>query len=633
MMIQCKNVQKYHGAQLVLSDISFEVGRGEKAALIGRNGSGKTTLFQLLKGNDVPDLGNIAVQKGAKIGLLAQIPGAATEETVYDVLLRPFADVLQWQQRLRTLEALMSDPGESGDTEALARWLEEYGKLQERFEQSGGYEVEASIAKVAGGLGIPAQQFTHPFASLSGGEKTKVGLAVLLLEKPDVLLLDEPTNHLDLGAIEWLEQFLAEYAGTILAISHDRYFLDRLVTKVIEIEDGEAFVYHTNYSGYQKEKEERLLLQFAHYQEQQKKIKQMQESIKQLIQWGNEANPPNAGFHRRAASMQKALDRMVKLKRPVLERKKMNLHLQQSDRSGKQVLILDQVGKAFGDRRLFHGLNGLLRYGETVMLLGPNGCGKSTLLHMILGSEDVSEGTIALGSRVSVGYLAQQEHPGNTRQTVLQFYREQAQIEEGEARGKLARFLFYGADVFKSISSLSGGEWTRLRFAVLMEQKPNLLILDEPTNHLDIDSREVLEEALEDFAGTVLSVSHDRYFINRLADTIWSLEPHTLRTVTGGFDAYRARSIVDKVKVTTDPLKPSTAPASTPAKSRAPLPRAVSWEAEIQNVERALQELEEQMTNPEIACDAGKLAELHGESEQLKEQMQQLYEAWMDSVQ
>ncbi len=307
---------------------------------------------------------------------------------------------------------------------------------------------------------------------------------------------------------------MAEYAGTVLVISHDRYFLDRVITKVVEIEDGEAFIYHTNYSGYQKEKEERLLLQFAQYQEQQKKIKKMQESIKQLIEWGNQSNPPNPGFHRRAASMQKALDRMVKLKRPVLERKKMGLELRQEDRSGKQVVYFDRVGKAFGERFLFRHANGLLRYGETVMLLGANGCGKSTLLHMLMGREEVTEGSIALGSRVVIGYLAQQEHPDDNRQTVLQFFREQAGVEEGEARGKLARFLFYGPDVFKSVSNLSGGEWTRLRFAVLMELKPNLLILDEPTNHLDIDSREVLEEALEEFPGTILAVSHDRYFID-----------------------------------------------------------------------------------------------------------------------
>lgn len=631
-MIQCKNVQKYHGAQLVLSDISFEIANGEKAALIGRNGCGKTTLFHLLKGEDAPDQGSIAIQKGAQIGLLAQIPEASAQETVYEVLLKPFAAVLEWQSRMRTLEMLMSNPAEASEPAILTSWLEEYGRLQEQFERADGYEIESAVTRVAGGLGIPFQQFSQPFPSLSGGEKTKIGLAALLLEKPDVLLLDEPTNHLDMAAIEWLEQFLAEYSGTVLAISHDRFFLDRLVSKVIEIEDGEAHIYHTNYSGYQKEKEERLLLQFAHYQEQQKKIKQMQESIKQLIQWGNEANPPNAGFHRRAASMQKALDRMVKLKRPLLERKKMDLQLHQDDRSGKQVLLIDQVGKAFGDRFLFRDVNGLLRYGETVMLLGPNGCGKSTLLQMVLGEEEVSEGAITVGSRVLIGYLAQQEQPENTRQSVLQFYREHAGIEEGEARGKLARFLFYGADVFKGVSSLSGGEWTRLRFAILMELKPNLLILDEPTNHLDIDSREVLEEALEEFPGTILSVSHDRYFINRLADTIWNLEQGKLRMIAGGFDEYQTRSRHEKAQVIPEVKIVPSAPVSGKQRMSSPKSAPAYSEKDILAAEQRLQELETQMMDETIACDAKQLAELHEESERQKERIQKLYEAWMSSA-
>lgn len=628
MMIQCKNVQKYHGAELVLSDISFEISRGEKVALIGRNGSGKTTLLRLLNGNETPDQGQIAISKGTKVGLLAQIPEAAAEETVHDVLLRPFAHVLEWQGRMRALEALMSDPAQSGDPKALAGWLDEYGKLQERFERANGYEIEASIAKITAGLGIPADQLPQTFSSLSGGEKTKIGLASLLLERPDLLLLDEPTNHLDMAALEWLEQFLAEYAGTVLVISHDRYFLDRVITKVVEIEDGEAFIYHTNYSGYQKEKEERLLLQFAQYQEQQKKIKKMQESIKQLIEWGNQSNPPNPGFHRRAASMQKALDRMVKLKRPVLERKKMGLELRQEDRSGKQVVYFDRVGKAFGERFLFRHANGLLRYGETVMLLGANGCGKSTLLHMLMGREEVTEGSIALGSRVVIGYLAQQEHPDDNRQTVLQFFREQAGVEEGEARGKLARFLFYGPDVFKSVSNLSGGEWTRLRFAVLMELKPNLLILDEPTNHLDIDSREVLEEALEEFPGTILAVSHDRYFIDRLADTIWSLEESGLRVIHGGLEEYRQQAVSEKPGTARET---EATPAPAPGKQRVSPPNAPrrNREEEIQAAEQELQRLDSQMMDDGVACDAIRLAELHEQRERLEEHLHRLYEEWL----
>lgn len=306
----------------------------------------------------------------------------------------------------------------------------------------------------------------------------------------------------------------------------------------------------------------------------------------------------------------------------------MGLELRQEDRSGKQVVYFDRVGKAFGERFLFRHANGLLRYGETVMLLGANGCGKSTLLHMLMGREEVTEGSIALGSRVVIGYLAQQEHPDDNRQTVLQFFREQAGVEEGEARGKLARFLFYGPDVFKSVSNLSGGEWTRLRFAVLMELKPNLLILDEPTNHLDIDSREVLEEALEEFPGTILAVSHDRYFIDRLADTIWSLEESGLRVIHGGLEEYRQQAVSEKPGTA---CETEAAPAPAPGKQRVSPPHAPrrNREEEIQAAEQELQRLDSQMMDDGVACDAIRLAELHEQRERLEEHLHRLYEEWL----
>lgn len=541
MIIQCQNIQKYHGAQLVLSDITFEIREGEKVGLIGRNGCGKTTLFKLLTGEERPDAGQLSIRRGAVLGALAQIQEADGAGTVYAALQRSFAEPLEWQRRLRELEAEMAALGSGQEGSRLEALLREYGSLQERFERAGGYEMEANIDRVASGLGFGPDTYGRPFASLSGGEKTKIGLAVLLLRRPDVLLLDEPTNHLDMDAIEWLEQFLKEYAGTVIVISHDRFFLDAVVRKVIEIEDGEAFTYHTDYSGYQKEKETRLLQQFADYQEQQKKIKKMKEAIKQLIEWGNRSNPPNPGFHRRAASMQKALDRMVKLKRPILERKSMDLQLTQQDRSGKRTVILEDVSKSFGARRLFSGVSEELHYGEFAALIGGNGAGKSTLLRMILGLEQPDAGRCQLGARVETGYLAQEAVPEDDKLSVLRFFCLEAAMEEGEARGRLARFLFYGADVFKLVGSLSGGEWTRLRFAVLMHRQPNLLILDEPTNHLDIDSREALEEALEEYPGTVLAVSHDRYFINRLFGKLWTIEQGEFTVYRGGYAYYREK--------------------------------------------------------------------------------------------
>ncbi|MCM3700908.1 ribosomal protection-like ABC-F family protein [Paenibacillus macerans] len=540
MMIQCQNIQKYYGAELVLNDVTFEIKTGETVGLIGRNGTGKTTLMKLLTSKEPPDRGQLHIRKNARIGALAQIPDYQSGETVRGVLLEAFAELRLMQAEMKQLEAEMSAAGaDSGAASGMDGLLRRYGELQEAFERGGGYEIDASIDRVAGGLGIPAEQFTRPFSSLSGGEKTKVGLAVILLQQPDLLLLDEPTNHLDMAAIEWLENYIRSFAGTVVIISHDRYFLDAVADKIIELEDGEAFTYHGNYSTYKEEKERRLLQQFADYQEQQKKIKKMQETIKQLIEWGNRSNPPNPSFHRRAASMQKALDRMVKLKRPILERKKIGLQLQQADRSGNDAIVLREVGCVRGARRLYSGLTHTLRYGEAAVLIGENGAGKSTLLKNVLGLEPPEEGEARLGARIDAGYLAQQSAPADHEETVLQFFRDEIGIETGEARHQLARFLFYGADVFKKVRSLSGGEWTRLRLAVLMHRKPNLLVLDEPTNHLDIDSREALEEALEEYAGTLLVVSHDRYFINKVAGQIWALVGGRMSVTLGNYEDYR----------------------------------------------------------------------------------------------
>lgn len=654
MIIQCQNVQKYHGAQLVLNSITFDIRQGEKIGLIGRNGCGKTTLFHLLNGEERPDQGQISIRKGSVVGMLAQIQEVNEKETVYEVLQRSFAEQLQWQQRLRELELEMSTFNTGTDETLWNRLLKEYGSLQDKFETAGGYEIESTIQRVSTGLGIGTGQYSRLFSSLSGGEKTKVGLAELLLRRPDVLLLDEPTNHLDMNAIEWLEQYLQSYDGTVLAISHDRYFLDAVVKKVIEIEDGEAFTFHTNYSGYQVEKETRLLQQFADYQEQQKKIKQMQESIKRLIEFGNRGTPPNPAFYRRAASMQKALDRMVKVKRPILERKSMDLQLQQNDRSGNQVVILEDIGKAYGERSLFTDANEVLRYGETTALIGGNGAGKSTLLRIILGQETPDSGSCTLGSRTVVGYLAQEAVPDNNKQSVLRYFREEAGLEEGEARGQLARFLFYGADVFKDITNLSGGEWTRLRFAVLMHRKPNLLILDEPTNHLDIDSREALEEALEEFPGTVLAVSHDRYFINRLFHKLWSIESGRFGVFNGNYEYYKEKQAEQALALATpvsipNQLKPSSSEGTT---SRSGKPQSngsvngttanstsfrkrsihFDWEKAIAEVEDQLGEIDAKMLDPLISSNAAELAELQKERDTVQEQLDELYAGWMETA-
>ncbi|MHA7967793.1 ribosomal protection-like ABC-F family protein [Paenibacillus sp. CAU 1782] len=535
LMINCQNVKKYNAAQLVLENVTFELHQGEKAGLVGRNGCGKTTLLRLLAKLEAPDDGMLAIAKNISIGYLQQNSGGETGTSVYAVLSLAYRELLHFRNEMSQLEVAMASP-ELG-AEELESLLAQYAKLQERYEAEGGYELESTIDGVAEGLRIPREWYVREFQSLSGGEKTKVALASQLLLKPGLLLLDEPTNHLDMSAVEWLEDFLQKYAGSCLIVSHDRYFLDRVATKIVELEDGESTVFHGNYSRYAKEKEELILRQFADYQEQQKQIKKMKETIKQLLEWGRIGD--NGKFFRRAASMQKALDRMEKVKRPAINRKEAEFELKPTERSGKQAVVFQDVEKRYGSTPVLSGISGELHYGDNVMLIGDNGSGKSTLLKLMLGELTADSGEIKLGSRVEFGYLAQQLPPDNPKQTVLHYFRSEAGMEEGEARNTLAAYLFYGTEVFKPVGMLSGGEWTRLRLALLVLKKPNLLILDEPTNHMDIASREALEEALEDYPGTLLIVTHDRYLINRLAQRIWELDRGHLEIYLGGFDDYK----------------------------------------------------------------------------------------------
>ncbi|WJE53019.1 ABC-F type ribosomal protection protein [Bacillus cereus] len=524
------NITKSFGGNIIFENISLEIKNGERIGLVGRNGSGKTTIFQLLTGIESVDAGAIHMKKGTRIGHIAQIPKFAGETTVYDVLSSAFVKEKELETEMRSLEKRMAEEQESADLQKL---MEKYGTVQEQFAFLGGYEIEANIMKVANGLQV-TELFSRIFAELSGGEQTKVSLAYMLLKKPDLLLLDEPTNHLDLFAVEWLEQFLKEYTGTVVVISHDRYFLDEVVTKILDLEDGELHVYHTNYSQFVKEKEERLLQEFQSYQEQQKKIKKMKEAIKRLKEWANQANPPNEGLHKRARNMERALERMEKLKKPIIERKQMGLQFEGQERSGKDVVVMKGVSKGFADCALFQEANLHVRFQERAAIVGRNGTGKTTLLKLLLEEIKPDAGEIRIGSGVKIGYLSQHAY-GNVKRNVLEEFREYVAANEGEARHILARFLFYGPAVFKKVNQLSGGERMRLRLAQLMYQDINFLVLDEPTNHLDIESREVLEEALEQYNGTILAVSHDRYFLNKLFEKTYWIDEHRLFEFAGNY--------------------------------------------------------------------------------------------------
>jgi ATPase subunit of ABC transporter with duplicated ATPase domains len=539
MMIVCsiQNVTQTIGANKIFSDITTEIKQGDRIGLIGRNGEGKTTLLDLIARKSEPSSGVITWKKELQVDLLEQQPNMDAGKNVESILYEVFASIEEMKINMSELERKMS---EETNPDKLKRIIEKHGLLQEKFQQEGGYEIDSQIRRIMSGLYIE-ELAKKEWQQLSGGERTKVGLAKLLLAKPDLLLLDEPTNHLDLMAIEWLTSFIRQYDGTVIIVSHDRYFLDETVTSILEMDQGELIQYHTNYTGYVKEREERLLREFQQYEDQQKKIKKMKETIKRLKEWANRANPPNDGLHRRAKSMEKALARIEVKKRPVIDQKRMGLDFHINKRSGNDVVIMEAVSKSFGDKQLFSGLDIHVRFQERTAIVGQNGTGKSTLLNMLLGNEEADSGEMKLGSNLSIGFLSQHMYEINEERSILDAFRDQVPVTEGDVRRILAKFLFYGKTVFQKVSSMSGGEKMRLRLAQLVHQNHNLLILDEPTNHLDIESKEVLEDALEQFNGTIIAVSHDRYFLDKIFPVTYWLADGKLTRYEGNYTYARGK--------------------------------------------------------------------------------------------
>lgn len=621
-MIACSvnNIGKMYGGNSIFENISFEIHEKDRVGLVGRNGSGKTTLFRLLAGLETPDAGQIHWKKGTEIGYLAQISDFPNEMSTKEVLQSAFSSLLEMDKRMKKLEEEM---GREQNLDQLQRLIEQYGDLQDQYTVKGGYEIEANIERIVNGLQIK-DLLEKQFGQLSGGEKTKVGLALILLKNPDFLLLDEPTNHLDLMAVEWLGGFLKDYNGTIIIVSHDRYFLDEVANKIYDLEDGEIQCYQTNFTGFTKEKEERLLREFQAYEEQQKKIKKMKEAIKRLREWANRANPPNEGLHKRARNMERALERMEKLTRPNLNRKKMGLEIESADRSGKDVAFLKEVSMSFGNQHLFHSVNMHVTYQERVAIVGENGSGKSTLLKILLQQIQPSDGEIRLGSNVKIGYLSQHVFSDGEEETIIEAFRNEVKVTEGEARHILARFLFYGYMVFRKVSQLSGGERMRLRLAQLMHQDINLLILDEPTNHLDIESREVLEEVLEDFSGTIIAVSHDRYFLNRLFEKIYWIESKELYSFNGNYDwAKRKLQQSRQKKIPLQSAKKEKVIVQLKeSECNAPKPNLVQIESSIEEVEANLFSVENSLNEQR---DLESLQELYIEKEKLEAAREALY--------
>ena len=612
--IQVTNLTKFFViGENLLENLTFEIQEGECVAILGRNGCGKTTLFNILTGQMDYDSGEVYVNPNKKLGLISQIPRFPEGFTVEDVLRSAFADILRVRQKMELLEREMAN----GATDAQLR---EYDALTNRFQTGGGYDMDVEVDKICNGLGITPEQRGQEFSSLSGGEKTRVNLARLLLEKTDILLLDEPTNHLDLNSVEWLEQYINAFKGTVLTISHDRYFIDQVADRVIEITEGHAEFYSGNYSFYMDEKQARFDLQLKQYEQEQAKLKQLGYTVERMKGWGIN----NRTLYRRAMSIQHRMERIRKTEKPKKERT-MKASFGEKEFSGDIVFKMKNVSKSFGDRVLFSDVNLTVEGGERIALLGDNGTGKTTFIKCLLGDEDCA-GKIQFGPTVKFGYLPQIIHFDHPERSLYDTMLYEKNCTPQTARDRLGAFLFQGEDVFKQVGNLSGGEQSRLRLCMLMDEKINLLILDEPTNHLDIASREWVEAAIEEFEGVLLFVSHDRYFIEKFAERIWLLEDGAIRDFPCGYQKYR--SILEHEAA----AKP-VIPAAPKPKKEKPKGGTKDTDKLIRRLEREIEKQEALIADLDTkieaaAADYQELTRLLGEKEDAEAVLMDLMEQW-----
>ncbi len=610
-------VKEFEVGNKILNGLTFQVDTGERVGLLGPNGCGKTTLLKILTGELSQDEGEVAIAPGKRMGLISQIPVYPAGYTVEDVLNTAFAPLHEMEEEM---DRLTGEMGNGGDQALMAR----YDKLSASFEAGGGYEQETNKNKVCSGLSISAAMRQQLFDQLSGGEKTRVNLGRLILENTDILLLDEPTNHLDLRATQWLEEYLEKFKGTVLTVSHDRYFLDSVVDRIIEIKDGRAEFYSGNYSFYAVEKERRYEEQLRQYEKEQAKIDQLQKAADQLRIWAYSGNDK---IFKRAQSMEKRIERMRTTDRPRRERK-MEVRFGERQFKGDEVLSIKGLSKSFGEKKLFEDLSLEVEGGERIGLIGDNGTGKSTLVKIILGEEQPDSGKLRLGPTVKVGYLPQHVHFNHPERSVLDTMLYDLDCTAQSARNRLAAFKFKGEDVFKPVSALSGGEQSRLRLCMLMDEKINLLILDEPTNHLDIQSREWIEEAVEDYTGNLLFVSHDRYFIDRFATRIWSMEDGGIVDFRGTYQEYLAFRQKQKAPQKEPPK------AAEPKKEKPKRPGGTkNLEKEVAAAERAVAKAEEEMFDlsqqiQAASSDYLKLQDLCQQRDALEEEILKLYGTW-----
>lgn len=608
-------VKSFDADDNILDGLTFDVQAGERVGIMGRNGAGKTTLFRILTGEIGYDSGEVIFAPGKKVGLISQIPKYPAGYTVEQVLRTAFAGLEKLKRQLSELEAQM---GAHPSREVLTQ----YDALMDRFTTGGGYETEVDLQKVVNGLNIPPEMRQREFTMLSGGEKTRVNLARLLLEKTDILLLDEPTNHLDMKSVEWLEEYILRFKGTVLTISHDRYFLDRIVQRIVELRGGKAEFYTGNYSAYVVEKQARFDLQLKQYEQEQAKLKQLGYTVERMKGWGIN----NRSLYRRAMSIQHRMERIEKTERPVTE-KQLKLRFEEKDFFGDEVFTIRDLGKSFEDKTLFDHVELEVKGGERIALLGDNGTGKSTFLKILLGETLADHGKIKFGPTVKTAYLPQIIHFDHPERTLYDTMLYEKNCTPQVARDRLGAFLFQGEDVFKTVANLSGGEQSRLRLCMLMDEKINLLILDEPTNHLDIASREWIEAAVEDYEGTLLFVSHDRYFVDRFATRIWVLENGTIQDYPCGYEKYRSILAHEAEKPKAAPVKAEKKEkAKTKGGDKALEKKLRAVERDIEKQEALVAEFEPQIEA--AASDYQELTRLLAEKEAAEAQLEALMEQW-----
>ncbi len=635
MILSCQNISKSFGTDEILKNVSFHIEENEKAAVVGINGAGKSTLLKIIMKQENPDEGDVTLAKDKTIGYLAQYQDVSGHHTIYEEVLDSKRDIIEMEERLRSMEAQMNTL--SGD--ALEQLLDTYHKLSHEFEQVNGYAYRSEVTGILKGLGFTEEEFDKKMNELSGGQKTRVSLGKLLVTKPDVLLLDEPTNHLDIESIRWLETFLLNYKGAVLIVSHDRYFLDRVVSKVVEIFQHKGYVYQGNYSDYAKKKAAIRAAMIKQYYNQQREIKHQEEVIAKLKSFNREKSI------KRAESREKMLDKIERIEKPVEDNTDIRIVLEPNVVSGNDVLKVEGLAKAFPPLQLFQGIDFEVKCGERVALIGNNGTGKTTILKIINELLPPDAGTVTLGSNVHIGYYDQEHQQLHMEKTIFdEIADDYPNLNNTKVRNVLAAFLFTDDDVYKRIEDLSGGERGRVALAKLMLSDANFLILDEPTNHLDITSKEILEEALKSYTGTVLFVSHDRYFINQTATRILELTGETVVNYIGNYDYYLEKHD-QMMSLYVKKPEAKTTSDETPVRETA---QKVDWQtqkaeqARIRKIENSLKkteeriselegkiaEIDEECAKPEVAVNSAKLGELTRQQSEYREELDRQYEMW-----